>query len=201
MDPTKLSGKVLTQKLSLFVRSGQAYLGNAQRKVLGLLSVNPKPVNAEQEAATRASFRVAHSIAKHGKPFIDGELIKDCIIAADEELSLSANTVARRADDIAEYILTQLSDKNQYLEWFSLALDESTDVSDTAQVLLFIRGIDKGFFIREYIRLENNLKEKFLWRFNCSSGGLLLYKMIQENKTPVCIESNYTREIVDSASR
>ncbi|KAL7644239.1 UNVERIFIED_CONTAM: hypothetical protein RMT77_005065 [Armadillidium vulgare] len=96
-----------------------------------------KKGNAEQEAATRASFRVAHSIAKHEKPFTDCELIKDCMIAAAEEMcpeniSLSANTVARRVDDIAEKILTQLSDKNQHLEWFSLALDESTDVSDTA---------------------------------------------------------------------
>lgn len=64
-----------------------------------------KEVNAEQEAATRASFRVAHSIAKHGKPFADGKLIKDCMIASAEEMcqeranlfkniSLSANTVA-----------------------------------------------------------------------------------------------------------
>jgi hypothetical protein len=45
-----------------------------------------KKINSEQEAATRASFRVAHSIAKHGKPFTDSELIKDCIIAAAKEM-------------------------------------------------------------------------------------------------------------------
>ncbi|KAK4877398.1 hypothetical protein RN001_009904 [Aquatica leii] len=119
-----------------------------------------KKVNSEQEAVTRASFRVAHSIAKHGKPFTDGELIKDCIIAAAEEMcpekanlfkntSLSANTVARRIDEVEENILAQLNDKNRFLQWFSLALDESTDVSDTAQVLIFIGGVDKNYEVYE----------------------------------------------------
>ncbi|UYV82211.1 EPM2AIP1 [Cordylochernes scorpioides] len=43
-------------------------------------------VKTEQEAATRASFRVALEIAKRGKPFIDGEMIKECIIAVVEEM-------------------------------------------------------------------------------------------------------------------
>ncbi|UYV60154.1 EPM2AIP1 [Cordylochernes scorpioides] len=38
-------------------------------------------VKTEQEAPTRASFRVALEIAKRGKPFTDGEMIKECIIA------------------------------------------------------------------------------------------------------------------------
>ncbi|GFY54036.1 general transcription factor II-I repeat domain-containing protein 2 [Trichonephila inaurata madagascariensis] len=100
--------------------------------------------NTEQESATRASFRVALEIAKRGKPFTDREMIKECLIAVAEEIcpekvnlfksvSLSANTVARRVQDIAENISSQLSDKNGHHEWFSLALDESTDVS---QILL-----------------------------------------------------------------
>ncbi|CAH1108390.1 unnamed protein product [Psylliodes chrysocephalus] len=43
-------------------------------------------VNIEQEAATRASCRVALEIAKRGKPFTDGEMIKDCVIAVVEEM-------------------------------------------------------------------------------------------------------------------
>ncbi|GBN07831.1 hypothetical protein AVEN_88595-1 [Araneus ventricosus] len=57
--------------------------------------------------------------------------------------------MARRVDDIAENILTQISDKNRHLKWFSLALDESTDVLHSAQVLLFIRGIDKNYEVYE----------------------------------------------------
>ncbi|KAL7647007.1 UNVERIFIED_CONTAM: hypothetical protein RMT77_002264 [Armadillidium vulgare] len=48
-------------------------------------------VNAKQEAATCASFRVAHSIAKHGKVFTNYELIKDCMIAAAEEICPERN--------------------------------------------------------------------------------------------------------------
>ncbi|XP_035221496.1 polyubiquitin-B [Stegodyphus dumicola] len=43
-------------------------------------------LKTEQEAATRASFRVALEIAKRGKPFTDGEMIKECIIAVAEEI-------------------------------------------------------------------------------------------------------------------
>ncbi|UYV71169.1 EPM2AIP1 [Cordylochernes scorpioides] len=117
-------------------------------------------VKTEQEAATRASFRVALEIAKRGKPFTDGEMIKECIIAVVEEMcpekvnllktvSMSANTVARRVENIAENISSQLFDKNGHVEWFSLALDESTDVSDTAQVLIYIRGVDKSYEVHE----------------------------------------------------
>ncbi|UYV80144.1 EPM2AIP1 [Cordylochernes scorpioides] len=117
-------------------------------------------VKTEQEAATRASFRVALEIAKRGKPFTDGEMIKVCIIAVVEEMcpekvnllktvSMSANTVARRVENIAENISSQLFDKNGHVEWFSLALDESTDVSDTAQVLIYIRGVDKSYEVHE----------------------------------------------------
>ncbi|UYV62708.1 EPM2AIP1 [Cordylochernes scorpioides] len=117
-------------------------------------------VKTEQEAATRASFRVALEIAKRGKPFTDGEMIKECIIAVVEEMcpekvnllktvSMSANTVARRVENIAENISSQLFDKNGHVEWFSLALDESTDVSDTTQVLIYIRGVDKSYEVHE----------------------------------------------------
>ncbi|UYV63240.1 EPM2AIP1 [Cordylochernes scorpioides] len=117
-------------------------------------------VKTEQEAATRASFRVALEIAKRGKPFTDGEMIKECIIAVVEEMcpekvnllktvSMSANTVARRVENIAENISSQLFDKNGHVEWFSLALDESTDVLDTAQVLIYIRGVDKSYEVHE----------------------------------------------------
>ncbi|GFR33622.1 general transcription factor II-I repeat domain-containing protein 2 [Trichonephila clavata] len=117
-------------------------------------------LKTEQEAATRFSFRVALEIAKRGKPFTDGEMIKECIIAVAEEMcpekvnllktvSMSANTVARSVENIAENISSQLFDKNGHFEWFSLTLDESTDVSDTAQVLLYIRGVDKSYEVHE----------------------------------------------------
>lgn len=117
-------------------------------------------IKHRNEAATRASFRVAELLAKRGKPFTDGEFIKLCMIRAAEEIcpektelfktiSLSANTTVRRIEDIGSNLVLQLNENMKKFEWFSLALDESTDVMDTSQLLLFVRGVDKDFIVTE----------------------------------------------------
>lgn len=114
----------------------------------------------ESEAATKVSLRIAHEIAKRGKPFTDGDYIKNCMLIAAEELfpdkteqckavSLSANTVARRVEDIASDLRNQLQERASKFAWYSIALDESTDISDTAQVLLFFRGVSSNFELTE----------------------------------------------------
>uniref|UniRef100_A0A8C3ISY3 Uncharacterized protein n=1 Tax=Chrysemys picta bellii TaxID=8478 RepID=A0A8C3ISY3_CHRPI len=59
-----------------------------------------------------------------------------------EGISLSANTVACRITDLADNVQKQLIQMAKDFEAFSIALDESTDVSDTAQCAVFIRGVD-----------------------------------------------------------
>lgn len=51
-----------------------------------------------------------------------------------DSVSLSQRTVARRVEEIAENKLTEF-------DCFSLALNESCDVCETAQLLIFLRGI------------------------------------------------------------
>ncbi|GFQ75427.1 general transcription factor II-I repeat domain-containing protein 2 [Trichonephila clavata] len=58
------------------------------------------------------------------------------------------DTSGNRVENIAENISSQLFDKNGHVEWFSLALDKSTDVSDTAQVFIYIR-VDKSYEVHE----------------------------------------------------
>jgi hypothetical protein len=58
---------------------------------------------------------------------------------------LSWRTVARRLDSIADDLKLNLTDVTKQFECFSIALDESTDSSDTAQLTIFIRGIDTNF--------------------------------------------------------
>ena len=62
-------------------------------------------------------------------------------------ISLSANTVARRVENLGRNLVLQLKDKATKFECCSFALDESTDVSDTSQLLLFVKGIDVNFEI------------------------------------------------------
>ena len=101
---------------------------------------------------------------------MEGEFIKECILdIADiicpenkkkfENISLSRRTVVRRIDAVSEDLTDQLLNKIKTFKWFSLALDESTDIQDTAQLLIFIRGIDDKFLITEELLSLEHLKD------------------------------------------
>ena len=55
-----------------------------------------------------------------------------------KNISLSTNTVTRRIDNISNNLNSQVNNKTQEFISFSIALEESTDISDTSQLLLFI---------------------------------------------------------------
>ena len=61
----------------------------------------------------------------------------------------TVQTIGRRIDDLSDNIEGTLKDKLSARVLYSLALDESTDQSDTAQLVIFIRGIDENFNIIE----------------------------------------------------
>lgn len=54
-------------------------------------------------------------------------------------ISLLARIFVQRAEAIESNINSKLKDKANDFKWFSLALDEFTDVNDTDQLLLFIQ--------------------------------------------------------------
>lgn len=66
-----------------------------------------------------------------------------------ENISLSRTTITMRVEDIGGDLMTQLQMKSKTFKVFSLALNESTDVSDTARSLIFIRGIYRDYNITE----------------------------------------------------
>lgn len=128
-------------------------------------SVFTRPVQLSK-SATIASLKVSHLLAKKKKPFVDGELIKEAfltaadsvfqnfknkteIMAAIETIPLSARTVSRRIEVIATDMKSELESDIQKCEFFSLQLDESTDISDTAQLCVIIKMVFNDFTTKE----------------------------------------------------
>ncbi|KAM3616675.1 uncharacterized protein V6R79_021542 [Siganus canaliculatus] len=66
-------------------------------------------------------------------------------------VSLSRNTVADRVCEMATDLRTQLTERSKDFIAYSLAVDESTDVTDTVQLAIFIRGVDSDLSVTEEI--------------------------------------------------
>ena len=113
-----------------------------------------KKVN-ENKTFVRAGCAVAQIIARSSRPFTDGDFVKDCMQAICKEVCpektdlfnkvpLSRMTIQRRVVDLSNDVCEQLRDKLAICKYFSIALDESTDNVDTAQLLVFVRAVDEN---------------------------------------------------------
>ena len=135
-----------------------------------------------QRNARKASFVLANKIAKQNKSFAEAEFFKDCMIDAVsvvcpevkskvEAISLSRRTIVRRIDAIAVNIQERLLTASVSFRWFSIALDESTDIQGTAQLLIYLRGIEKNFEITEKLLSMKSLKTLLLEKI-CTAVSL-----------------------------
>ena len=97
---------------------------------------------------------------KKGNPFDDGEFMKNCLTIFTEyvcpekknlveQTNLLHFTVSRRTNDLSDNIKETLKERLKSYAAFSLALDESTDINDTALLVIFIRAVTVGIDIVE----------------------------------------------------
>ncbi|XP_042559411.1 zinc finger BED domain-containing protein 5-like [Clupea harengus] len=136
---------------------------------------NTPPVNSRKrkwgqksvsEPALKASYQVALRVAQTKQPYTIAEslilpavsLMCKAMLGKDEEyeeklrsIPLSDATIARRIDEMAADVRTQLVEKLLKADYFALQLDESTDVSDEAQLLAFVRFVDQDEMQEEFL--------------------------------------------------
>ena len=102
---------------------------------------------------------MAWVLGKHKKPFTDAEIVKECmnevaialyegtqkddIIQKINQIPLSDSTAVRRTEILADVLLNQMKLAVKKAKCISLALDESTDNTDNAQLLVFVRFFDE----------------------------------------------------------
>ena len=127
------------------------------RKQTTCITTFAKSTNSRCEASRREAYHL--SVA--GKPYSDGELVKRCLIdvvkgihprkeADYASIALSRVTMHRRQDDIAQQLKLSLQAKiNKKENLFLLAVDESTDINDSAKLFIFVRCLSSSFELCE----------------------------------------------------
>ena len=119
------------------------------------------------DSRCEASYSVAYHLDIAGKPYSDGELVRRCLKdvvkcihsgmeADDFSIALSRVTMQRRQDDMAQQLRLSLQAKmNKKESLFSLAVDESTDINDSSQLLIFVRCLSSSFeFCEDFLSME-----------------------------------------------
>lgn len=104
------------------------------------------------------------------KTFSDSEMVKDCFLASAEilltdfdnkdafitqikVLQLSDSTITRRMEDIGKDLCDQLSAGLRAVPCFSIAVDESTEITDVAQLCVVVRFPKENYFRGEMLSL------------------------------------------------
>uniref|UniRef100_A0A803K116 DUF4371 domain-containing protein n=1 Tax=Xenopus tropicalis TaxID=8364 RepID=A0A803K116_XENTR len=118
-------------------------------------------------------------------------MIGDEFVTKLRAISLSNETVRRRIDDMSADILDQVIQeiKSAPLPIFSIQLDESTDVANCSQLLVYVRYINGGDFKDEFLfckALQTTTTARHV--FNTVSSFLKEHKISWEKVCGVCTD-------------
>ncbi|KFD60685.1 hypothetical protein M514_10614 [Trichuris suis] len=111
-------------------------------------------------ASVTASYELSRMIAMSGKSYSEGDFVKQYLLKMAQilcpektdlfrDISLSRNTIAERIDEMAGDLKQQLKATSSRFEHFSIAIDETVDITGIAQLAVFIRACDNEFNIYE----------------------------------------------------
>ncbi|XP_063766104.1 protein FAM200A-like [Eleginops maclovinus] len=161
MKPSKLTRHMETHHVHLKAKPVE-YMQQMLRDFKGQQATMRKSAKIN-ENALKASYLVALRVAKSKKPHTIAEqlilpaAIDMCRAMVSEEcanklktIPLSDNTIGRRIGEMANDVKDQLMAKLQTV-LFSLQIDETTDVTNDAQLLTFVRYEDSGTMCEEFL--------------------------------------------------
>ncbi|KAK0154684.1 Protein kinase C alpha type [Merluccius polli] len=202
--------KSMSKEAVLICKGYEKYSGDdrkrpAEQLQRGLLSQQELFHKAakDRDAAVEASYVVSELIAKAGKPFTEGQFLKDCMLLIFCVLKRKACLTTFRCrqtmwqSGLMDFLLR---DKAKSFTAFSVALDETTDATDNAQLAIFIRGVDDRFEVTEELLsvcpMHGHTKAKDIFQQLCDTmDGLvccgtdwwalqLTRKLAEENSDP-----------------
>ena len=119
------------------------------------------------KAAVHASYAIALHVAKTKKPHNIGEtLLKPCVLESVKlvlgekasqtmkQISLSNDTIKSRIHEMSDNIKSKVLSKIDSSPVFALQLDESTDISNLSQLLVYVRYVADEGLMRNFCSLN-----------------------------------------------
>ncbi|CAB3256370.1 unnamed protein product [Arctia plantaginis] len=122
-----------------------------KRELIGQRTMFTKPIQ-DSETATEVSYEISRMIAKGSRHCNDGDFVKECIEIAAKKMCPEA------ANKFEKIQLNRMTIQRRIMSLS--ALDESTDISSTAQLLIFIRGVTQDFEVLEELLGMCSLKSQ-----------------------------------------
>ncbi|UYV65393.1 hypothetical protein LAZ67_3004220 [Cordylochernes scorpioides] len=161
-----------------------------------------KFMTTSDEAQT-ASYMIAQLIARKKKAHAEAEeiilpalkIVAGCMLTNDAmekvtKIPLSSKTIARRIEDMSEDIELQIKQSfNDSSTKWAIQLDETTDISNKAQLLAFLRFVDTGKIVNNYFFCEE-LKQRTTGAdiFELVDENVMKYNLRWENCVSVCMD-------------
>lgn len=187
------------EKEELFNRNKQIFFD----KLKGfLLEEEVKEKKVDNKLKMEISSSVSLDIVRHGRPFTDGIFVKEILKKIMQKLNYNANfmesvplsrrTVARRTVKLGTSIEFAVREKLSNCEFFSICLDESTDINDLCQLVICVRCVD----------IEYNVYEAMfsLETFHGNVTGKLLFDVVNEKLLTVIDRKKFAGVCTDGAN-
>ncbi|UYV84096.1 hypothetical protein LAZ67_X001160 [Cordylochernes scorpioides] len=158
---------------------------------------------AVRDEAQTASYMIAQLIARKKKAHAEAEeiilpalkIVAGCMLTNDAmekvtKIPLSSKTIARRIEDMSEDIELQIKQSfNDSSTKWAIQLDETTDISNKAQLLAFFRFVDTEKIVNNYFFCKE-LKQRTTGAdiFELVDENVMKYNLRWENCVRVCTD-------------